>query len=236
MKVLVFGGSGLVGSLVTPLMKQRHTLRVFDLRPPVDSDVEYVHGSVLDHAAVQAAAAGMDAVLYMVMGMLSGPAVPYAESAFDLNVKGVFMALHAARAAGVTHAVHCSSMSVYDGDLTKHYYFDEDMTPDARGVYGLTKRLGEEVCRNAWYQYGMSVNAMRLCLPTARDTWLATARRDEPWIATEGDDVARAMLGALEYRNGFQAFMISGDYENKIMNMAKAKRLLGWEPLARPVQ
>jgi hypothetical protein len=44
------------------------------------------------------------------------------------------------------------------------------------------------------------------------------------------------MLAALEYSNGFQAFLTSGDYENKIMNMGKAKRLLGWEPLARPIQ
>jgi hypothetical protein len=28
--------------------------------------------------------------------------------------------------------------------------------------------------------------------------------------------------------------MISGDYEQKLLNMSKAKRLLGWEPLARP--
>jgi hypothetical protein len=28
--------------------------------------------------------------------------------------------------------------------------------------------------------------------------------------------------------------MLSGDYENKLMNLAKAKRVLGWEPLKRP--
>ncbi len=234
MKVLVIGGSGLVGSLVIPHMKQHHHLRVFDLRPPADPDVEYIQGSVLDYEAVKSAAAGMDAVQYMVMGMLSGPEIPYAESAFDLNVKSVFLALRAANAAGVMHAVHCSSMSVYDGDLTKRYFFDEDMLPDARGMYGITKRMGEEVCSNAWYQFGMSVNALRLCLPTAREKWMAQARIGQPWIATEAEDVARAMLGALDYRNGFQAFMISGDYENKIMNMGKARRLLGWEPRARP--
>lgn len=236
MKVLVIGGSGLVGSLVIPHMKQRHALRVFDLRPPADPDVEYIHGSVMDYEAVKTAAAGMDAVQYMVMGMLSGPEIPYAESAFDLNVKSVYLALSAARAAGVIHAVHCSSMSVYDGDITARYFFDEDMSPDARGMYGMTKRMGEEVCRNAWVQFGMSVNALRLCLPTARNQWLAQARIGHPWIATEAEDVARAMLGALDYRNGFQTFMISGDYENKVMNMGKAKRLLDWEPRARPVQ
>jgi hypothetical protein len=30
--------------------------------------------------------------------------------------------------------------------------------------------------------------------------------------------------------------MISGDYEQKLMNMSKARRLLGWEPRARPIQ
>ena len=69
-----------------------------------------------------------------------------------------------------------------------------------------------------------------------REKWLAHARNGKPDIPTEEEDVARAMLAALEYRNGFQAFMISGDYENKIMNMTKAKRLLGWEPRARPAQ
>ena len=56
-----------------------------------------------------------------------------------------------------------------------------------------------------------------------------------PGLATTAGDVARAMLAALEYRGGFQTFMISGDYEQKVLNMSKAKRVLGWEPLARPV-
>jgi len=55
-----------------------------------------------------------------------------------------------------------------------------------------------------------------------------------PTIATSASDVARALLAALAYRAGFQSFMISGDYEQKLMNMSKARRLLGWAPLARP--
>jgi nucleoside-diphosphate-sugar epimerase len=68
------------------------------------------------------------------------------------------------------------------------------------------------------------------------DKWLAETVIGVPTIATTANDVARAFQAALEYRGGFQAFMISGDYENKIMNMAKARRLLGWEPLARPAK
>jgi nucleoside-diphosphate-sugar epimerase len=34
MKVLVVGGSGIVGALITPFLAEAHTLRIFDLTPP----------------------------------------------------------------------------------------------------------------------------------------------------------------------------------------------------------
>ncbi len=56
-----------------------------------------------------------------------------------------------------------------------------------------------------------------------------------PTLATAGSDVAHALLAALRYRGGFQAFMLSGDYEQRILNMSKAKRYLNWEPVVRPL-
>ena len=56
-----------------------------------------------------------------------------------------------------------------------------------------------------------------------------------PPIMTAAGDTASAILQALEYRDGFQAFTISGDYENRLLNMTKAQRVLQWAPLARPV-
>ena len=234
MKVLVIGGSGHVGTLVLPFLKQQHTLRIFDLRPPTDTTLEYHEGNLTDYAALSRAVTGVDAVLYMAMGSIRWAEIEGIQSAFDVNVKGVYLALDAAHKAGVPHAVYCSSMSVYDGALEVRYFFDEEMPPDARDLYGFTKRQGEEVGRNAWQKHGMTVNALRLCHPTARAKWLEQVVAGKPSILTTDEDVARAMLGALAYRNGFQAFMISGDYENKIINMGKAKRLLNWEPLARP--
>ena len=235
MRVLVIGGAGRVASYVIPYLKTSLDLRVFDLKPPVDASLDHVVGSVTDFAALSNAASGMDAMLYMAMGSLAWQSIDGVQTAFDANVKGVYLALRAARESGAAHAVYCSTMSVYDGDLMTRHFFDEDMPPDARGLYGLTKRMGEEVCRNAWYEHKMSVNALRLCLPTPDDKWLANTRPGTPTIATAASDLARALVSALRYRNGFQAFMISGDFENKIMNMGKARRLLDWEPLARPV-
>lgn len=235
MKVLVIGGSGYVAGLVLPRLAEQHALRVFDMRPPADPAWEYVAGSVGDLEALERAAQGVDALLYMAMGEKVYDTTSGITSNLDVNVKGVYLALEAARRAGVGHAVYTSSMSVYGGDLLQRYFPDEGISPDATELYGFTKLLGEQVCRNAARAYGMSVNALRLCFPTPDDEWRALARPGAPTLATAAADVARALLAALAYRDaGFQAFMISGDYEQKLMNMAKARRLLGWEPLARP--
>lgn len=235
MRVLVIGGSGYVGTLVLPTLAQQHTLRIFDVQTPAEPGWEYIGGSVGDVNALMRAAEGMEAVLYMAMGMKDFSTTTGLTTNFDVNVKGVYLALYAAHQRGITHAVYTSSMSVY-ADLEHRYFPDEEITPDASDLYGLTKRCGEEVCRTATRHWGMSVNALRLCFPTPDDEWRATTQHTTPTIATAADDVARALAAALDYRAGYQAFMISGDYQGKFMNMAKAKRLLGWEPLARAGQ
>jgi nucleoside-diphosphate-sugar epimerase len=234
MRVLVIGGSGLVGGLVLPHLAQWHTLRVFDLRPPADPSWEYVAGNVGDLDALSQAAEGTDALLYMAMGNKEFTLPEAITTNFDVNAKGVYLALYAAQRAGISHAVYTISMSVYGSDLMTRYFPDEDLTPDASDIYGLTKRMGEEVCQNATRAWGMSANALRLCFPTDDEEWIGKHRVGTPTLATAASDVARALHAALEYRCGYQAFTISGDYEQKIMNMAKARRMLGWEPLARP--
>ena len=239
MRVLVIGGSGYLGTLVMPFLAQRHSLRVFDPRSPADPSLEYVQGSACDPVALAGAVIGMNSVLYMAMGSHphvggDGGRIEARVTALDVNVKGLHLALHAAHMAGIPHAVYTSSMSVYAGKGVGRERADEDTPPDATDVYGFTKRLGEEVCRNACREWGMTVNALRLFQPVSEEKWLAEARRGEPTPWTTAEDTARALLAALEYRAGFEAFTISGDYEQKLMSWAKAKRLLGWEPLGRP--
>jgi nucleoside-diphosphate-sugar epimerase len=236
MNLLVIGGSGKVAGLVLPIIARHHTLRIFDRQPPASSAWEYHSGDVGDPDALARAVAGMDSLIYMAMGTQRFHAAEMTTPSFDVNVKGVYMALEAAHNAGIPHAVYTSSMSVYDGNLETRGFPDEDIPPDSSHIYGFTKRLGEECSRVASRKWGMSVNALRLCLPTAEEKWLADTRLGKPTIATTAGDVARAYLAALDYRgHGFNAFMISGDYENRLMNMSRAKHLLGWEPLARPV-
>jgi nucleoside-diphosphate-sugar epimerase len=236
MQVLVIGGAGYVAGLVLPRLAQHHSLRIFDLRPPADATLDHIVGDVSDLDALLRAADGVDALLYMAMGDKRFELAESIATNFDVSVKGLYLALDAAQRRGVRHAVYTSSMSVYGGELLERYFGDEEIPPDADHFYGLSKRLGEEVCRSAAHARGMSVNILRLCFPLADAEWLATARIGTPTLATAASDLADALLAALDYRDGVQAFTISGDYEERIMHMAKARRLLGWAPQMRPAE
>jgi nucleoside-diphosphate-sugar epimerase len=234
MKLLVIGGSGKVGGFVLPYLREKHAITVFDLKPPGDSSVPFVQGSVRDFDALKAACAGHDAMLYMAMGSILGWGTPEnALAHFDANVTGAYLALRAAGESKIRNVVHISSMSVYD-QLGNRFISDEDQPCDAHDHYGLSKRLGEEACRAACRAHGLSVNSLRLCLPVTKDEWLDLQNQGTQTIQTEASDVARAILLALNHNfGGFQAFMISGDWQEKTMTLRKAKEMLGWEPLTR---
>jgi nucleoside-diphosphate-sugar epimerase len=240
MRVLMVGGAGYVAGLVLPLLADRHAVRILDPRPR-PGWADQVVASATDGAALREAVNGMDAVVHCAMGRYADPTPDGVASSFDVNVKSVHLTLAAAHDAGVPHAVHVSSLSVYR-DLTERS-LDESVPTDATDLYGLTKRLGETVCRAAVDEWGMSVNVLRLTWPTPDDVWPAWGIGEPPEVrrapdgrpihATAASDLARAFVAALDHRAGFQVFTISGDRSAGIWSTAKAARDLGWEPSFR---
>ena len=237
MRILLVGGSGYVGEMVTPLLSRRSAVRIYDLRPAA-SEREYVRGDATDYAALLAAMTDVGAVVHCAMAAQDGTSPDVAAAAFDVNVKSVHQTLSAAHHARVPHLVYISSMSVYQDPVTRQ--LDESTAPDASDVYGLTKRLGEEVCRAAALEYGISVNILRLAWPTPDRDWPAWGRLRPPAglrlpdgtaaCATAATDVAAAITAALDYRDGLQTFIVSADELGGRWNTAKTRTLLGWQP------
>jgi nucleoside-diphosphate-sugar epimerase len=235
MRILIVGGSGYVGRLIVPLLAREHTVRVLDPRPPA-TPCEHLAGDATDSAALDEAMRGADAVVHGAMGTWAA-----VKSSFEVNVTSVYQTLEAAHRAGLPHVVHFSSLSVFK-DVNQRR-LDESMPPDAGDLYGVTKRLGEEVCRTAVAEHGLSVNVLRLAWPTPDAAWPAWAG-EEPWDhwtapdgtpihATAASDLARAVLAAHAYRDGFQIFTISGDESARLWSTARARTLLGWAPTFR---
>lgn len=238
MKVLLVGGSGYVGRMVTPYMKQEHEIRVLDLLPPQDSSVEYVGGSTHDLSAVRRALDGVEGVIYMAIGKNpdGSEAQDDIDLMYDLNVKEVHRVLRAATEANVARAVYASTMSVH-GPRPNGVYETEAIPCDAPGMYGFTKWLGELVCDYFARVHGLSVVALRLYAPVTREAWHRSCQPRVPNAQTAAPDVARAFSLALSAPlTGFHVVFISGDYEGKHINCWNAREFLGWEPLERPVR
>ncbi len=229
MRLLVIGGSGYVGRMVLPYLAREHEITVFDLVEPEPGPWEHVVGDVQDVASVTSSLAEKDALVYMAMNTQKNPgSIPTVANAFDVNVKGLYFAFLTARDNGVTHGVYASSMSVFserDG-----LYPDESAAPDATHYYGLTKRLGEEVCKALVADGGISITALRLCFPVDDDAPPLTDSEFRATTFTRAKDVAAAILAALQYRNGFEVFTISGDVNERMTRLSKARDLLNWQP------
>jgi nucleoside-diphosphate-sugar epimerase len=238
MRVMLAGGSGYVGTLVLPLLHRHHEIAVLDRRPPALDDVEYQAGDLADYDDLRRALTGRDAVVHCAMGRRDWDDPAGAADTFDVNVKSVHLTLLAAREVGVPHLVYVSTMSVY-ADLECRT-LDEQTPPDATDPYGLTKRLGEQVCAAAVQEWGLTVTVLRLAQPTPDAVWPAWGLPDPPRMAhtrsgtpidsTAATDVALAIHAALSYRKGCSTFHISGDRTAGLWSTARAAELLGWRP------
>lgn len=236
--VLVVGGSGHVGGLVLPLMTDAFRFRLFDRTPPsaalAPHIAAFVPGDVTDGDALRDAAQGAELLLYMAMGRgPEGTPVNHLASAYDVNVKGVHLALDAAVRAGLRRAVYTSSLSVMDRPegIMSGATDREDIPPIPNSVYGHTKWLGEETCRFVHRTKHLPILALRLFLPVSREEWLAKHDPAQTDCRTSAPDLARALTAALRSPHpDFEVIHVTGDTTGRAYRHEKARRLLGWQP------
>ena len=117
MRILLVGGSGHVGSMITPYLRQRHDLRVLDLQPPRHRDLDYVEGSITDPGALELALDGVDSFITLVMksgqgGSSTDQTLTQIRENYEVNTVGLHLLLFTAQGLGITRGVHTSTMSV----------------------------------------------------------------------------------------------------------------------------
>ncbi len=246
MKVLLVGGSGHVGSFITPYLRPHHALRVLDVRPPSHQDVEFVEGSVTDPAALRRALDGVDAFVYLIMksaqgGSVTDQDIPTIIDNYDVNTKALHLLLFIAQEMGIKQGVYTSSMSVHYRNRT-WYPSEEDVPLDSPSVYGLTKGFGELICRYFARWFDMNIIGLRITAPRTRAQWFEGRHTPpvdsdgHPLYVTDEEDLANAYLAALaaiQLGHGrFDAVFIAGDETHTAHNLSKAQHLLGWQPQA----
>ncbi len=231
MKVVITGAAGSVAGRLRPALERVHDCTWLDRLPARPGEPGWVVGDVLSPESIEAAMAGQDAVIQLVM--LSKKQWDATGQHYMINVRGMATVLEAAVKHRVSRVIYASSMSVYNLNW-KRRFETEDLFPDALDPYGLTKHLGEQVCRtfSAAHDW-MSILALRMVLPCNEEKWERRASLPySPLIATGPQDLRNLYLAALalEGHRGFDAINASSDVEAVHLNQGKAKALLGWSP------
>ena len=120
MKLLVTGGAGYIGSIVSrQLLGAGHDIVVFDSlerghRAAVAPEARFVHEDLRDAGAVRdAVSQGFDGVLHFAALALVGESVSHPERYYHANVVGTMNLLDAMRDAGVPRLVFSSTCAVY---------------------------------------------------------------------------------------------------------------------------
>lgn len=251
MTMLLIGGAGGLGLGLLPLFAARGPVRVFDIVPvPADQrtdGVGMIVGDVGDPTVVAAACAGVDSVVHLAAVIPFGNYTPtLVADAYAVSVGSVHTSLVAAAEAGARSFVHVSSMSVYGG--YGHHRIDPTAPADAADVYGLTKRLGEEVCAalagHPEAPPGLTVCSARLAFPTPDDAWPrwvlphgrpnSQPRLDDgtPLPALAMSDVAAAIEAMIAYRGPYRPFSITADVNGVSMTRDDGTYdVLGWRPV-----
>jgi nucleoside-diphosphate-sugar epimerase len=180
MKILITGIAGRIGAnLAKAFLDQGHSVRglvwTHDRRPEklAALPVELIEGTITEPADVARAVAGVDAICHLAAAFQGGG--PFTnEQYFEINVRGTFNMLEAARqhAPNLQHFFYASSDALYDkyipGGMTAP--ISEANTRIAPGgQYALTKYLGEELALGYQRNFGLPVTVFRFALVVAAE-------------------------------------------------------------------
>jgi UDP-glucose 4-epimerase len=166
MKLLVTGGAGYIGSIVSrQLLDAGHEVVVLDNlerghREAVAPQARFVHADLREAAQVNAALqAGFDGVLHFAALALVAESVSNPERYYRTNVQGTLNLLEAMRDASVGRLVFSSTCAVYG--QPDEVPIREDAPPRPANAYGASKLAVDGMIGDFCTAYGLGAVSLR---------------------------------------------------------------------------
>lgn len=182
MKVLVTGGAGYIGSIVTEaLIREGYEAVVYDNlskghRDAVIPPAEFIQGNLLDESLLQSALRGVEAVVHLAADSLVGESMADPSKYYRNNVQAGLSLLDGMLKCGVRRLVFSSSAAVY-GEPAKQPIEETDPIQPTN-PYGETKWAFERALR--WYGRAYGFHSVSLRYFNAAGASARNGERHDP--------------------------------------------------------
>jgi nucleoside-diphosphate-sugar epimerase len=169
MRVLITGGTGLIGKATAErLLQKGWDVRVIDRHIPPETvldGAEYAQCDILNYADLLEQTRGCDAVIHMAA--IRSPILAPGTDIFEVNVAGTFNVFEAAAESGIKRVAQASSINAigsYYGiqEVSPRYFpIDEALPSYTTDPYSFSKQMIEDIGAYYWRRCGISSVAMR---------------------------------------------------------------------------
>jgi len=166
MNYLITGGAGFIGRhLANKLVAAGHNVRVLDdlsagEKEALDSRVLFTRGDVRDQPKLWTLLHDIDVVFHLAAKVSLPQSILYPREYNDVNIGGTVAVMEAMRAIGARRIVLASSGTIY-GDQ-KRQPVDEQVPPDLRTPYAVSKLASEHYIFTLGRHYGIQSVALRI--------------------------------------------------------------------------
>jgi len=166
MNYLITGGAGFIGRhLANKLVADGHNVRVLDDlsagdKEALDSRVLFTRGDVRDQPKLWTLLHDIDVVFHLAAKVSLPQSILYPREYNDVNIGGTVALMEAMRAIGAPRIVLASSGTIY-GDQ-KRQPVDEQVPPDLRTPYAVSKLASEHYIFTLGRHYGIQSVALRI--------------------------------------------------------------------------
>ena len=163
MKILITGARGNFPLALVPcLLSAGNELVLFDLEPMLAPEGSVsIQADIRDAAAVVHAMQGCDAVIHAAAYHTSSSDSRNAQDFYSVNVTGTHNVLRAMLLHNIKPLVFSSTDTVYGEGMRGQRVMTEDIPCIPMQTFGLTKRIGEEMCEFYARTHGFHVAILR---------------------------------------------------------------------------